>query len=193
MRNISKKRYLALLGVTVLFTFFAFGSFDDDDVTVTTDEDDNGEEAAAEDDGDAAQAAQIGDEIEMSDSIWTVHGAEDLGDHLEADSDFVDDETTDGRFIQVHFEVENTTNEEQSVINTPSVRDSEGRTFEDMDGHHSFIPEDGETMLMEGIGAGFSEEFYGIYEVTPDSEGIEFLVQEIDSFDPDQHPVELGL
>lgn len=191
-------RRFGVVAVCAFFIFLAFGSIepDDDGPTVTS----PGDESAAEEgdesgDDDSAQLdiAQIGDEIDMGDSKWIVMDAEDLGSELSSTNQFIDDLNTDGRFVRVEFKIENNTNEEVRIWDTPPIEDAQGRNFEQIDQQSSYLPEDANTLLLEAIPAGMSREFYGIYEVAPGAEGLQFMARDFASFNTSYFPVDLEL
>ena len=71
-------------------------------------------------------AYEIGEEVRVGDVRWRVLSAEDLGYILEANGDR---ETTEGRFIQVRFEMLNLGSDPLDFDGVP-VRDNQGRAYE---------------------------------------------------------------
>ena len=134
----------------------------------------------------------VGDVVTFDDSKWTVLDAEDRGSTLESTNRFLDDMTSQGRFIYVKFQVENLKNSEARVLNSPSIRDSQRREFNQIDRQSLYLPDNAKTMTMEAIPATMSREFHAIYEVAADSEGIEFLARDFSAFGTSIQPIVLG-
>ncbi len=197
----SKKRYTLVLVVISLFVFFAAGSIDLDDIevdeefemseefeaTVTTGDDD---EVEADSD---QEAANIGDEVDMGDSVWTVIAVEDRGTELESPNEFIDSRETEGTHIWVQVKVENNSNDQQRLFETPPIKDSEGRNFSQVDVQTMYLEDGVNTMIAEAIPAGMSREFEAIYEIAPGAEGLQFMARDFEMMNTSFAPVDLGL
>lgn len=139
-------------------------------------------------------SAKIGDEISFdNDSTWVVLSAEDKGNSLTSNNQFVKDAQTDGKFILVRFKVSNLTNKEERLFSGPKLIDSKGREFKSYDKQSFFIPKGAKTMSLEAIPAGLPREFYAVYEVPADANGLRFQARDLKSaFRPDYKLVDLG-
>jgi hypothetical protein len=94
----------------------------------------------------AGPPAKIGEEVSFKDSKWTVLDAKDMGKTLKSNNQFQKDATTDGRFIQVHFKVTNTTNKEDRLVDLPKLIDSQSREYKHIDRQTFYLPEGGKAM-----------------------------------------------
>lgn len=140
-----------------------------------------------------ADAAKTGDKVTFEDSEWRVMKAEDLGATVKSTNQFHDDLKSDGaKYIRVQFKVKNLTKKEERVMDHPKLQDSEGREFGTVDSMTFFIPENKKTMTLEAVPSSLEKEFWAVYEVPADSEGLMFMAREL-AFGGKTHPIELGL
>ena len=192
----SNSRYVLVGVVTLLFLFLAAGSIDldEDDFEVVLTDDDF---AMPSDDGAAvdsdAEPASINEAVDMGDSVWTVLEAVDHGGELSSHNEYIDDLTSDGRLVMIRVKVENKSNEQQRLFETPPIQDSEGRKFSQVDTQTMYVPEDSNTMLVDALPAGMSREYHAIYEIAPGAEGLQFMAKDFAMFDASFHPIDLGL
>ncbi len=96
--------------------------------------------------------------------------------------------TTTGRFIQVHFKVENKGKKEGILGGGPTGKlvDGTGREFGTMERQSSFIPKGAETMVFEKIQPSMSKEFYAVYEVPPGADKLSFKATDFGLFGKDK-------
>jgi hypothetical protein len=135
--------------------------------------------------------ASIGDKVKMNDSEWEVVSAKELGNVL-GGGDFVDAKRSEGKFIYVRYKVTNNTSEEQQVLFTPSVRDSKGRKFEEMDDLEMYLGENETGMTMEQLPSGLPKSFSAIFEVPSDASGFLFMTRDFEAFQKQEKGIRLG-
>jgi hypothetical protein len=138
------------------------------------------------------QPSKIGEEVAFKDSKWTVLEAKDMGTTLKSNNRFHKDTTTEGRFVQVHFKVLNTTGKEDRLMDLPKVIDSQQREFKEIDHESFYLPEGAKAMAIEALPPSISKEFYAIYEVPADAKGLKFEARSLSAFG-DKTLVDLGL
>lgn len=143
----------------------------------------------------AAPAPKIGDLITFpNDSEWVVDEAKDLGKTAKSNNQFQENLSTEGRYVLVKFSVKNLGPKEIRVFSQPEAIDSQGRKFKTVDSATFFIPKDGKTLALEGVGPGLKKSFYTLYELPPDATAIKMEVWEAHKpFAADTKAVDLGL
>jgi len=77
--------------------------------------------------GNAAKEAKIGEQVKFDDSTWVVLSAHEIGDRLG------DLHSEDGKFVYVKYKVTNETDSEEQILFAPSVKDSRGRRYEELE------------------------------------------------------------
>lgn len=139
------------------------------------------------------EIAKIGDEVLLSDSKWLVLKAEDKGNTLMAVSRFSKDATTTGKFVLVHFKVTNLSNKEVQIDKAVLV-DSQGREFSTFGDQYKYLPKEAKKLdIFNPLPASVPKEFYGIYEVPADANGLRFRARDMRPFDSREYKlVELG-
>jgi len=139
------------------------------------------------------RALKVGDEVRFGDSVWTVLQAQNKGNFLQSNTEFIENVRTNGKFIMVHFRITNLGTREERFLTPINLIDSKGREFTDYDNQLFFIPEGAKTLTFEAIPAGLPRQFYAIYEVPADASGFRFQARNITStFFPQHKLVELG-
>jgi hypothetical protein len=136
--------------------------------------------------------ASIGDKVKMNDSEWEVVSAKELGNVLKG-NDFAEAKRSEGKFIYVQYKLTNTTSEEQAILFTPSIRDSKGRRFEEMDDVEFYLGENETGMTMEQLPSGLAKRFSGIFEVPADASGFLFMARDFEAFQKQEKGIKLGL
>lgn len=134
--------------------------------------------------------AKVGEKVTFDDSEWTVTSARNLGGTLT--HEFFDNKQSEGNFIKVEFTVKNTTNEEDSIADSPVLIDDQGRKFSMGEELVMFIPGDAKTITLEALPPGLSKKFQAIYEVPDDAKGLAFRAREL-GFSPDYKLIDLGM
>ncbi len=192
----NKTRYLVLFIVTSLFLFFAAGSIDldefDDEFEAALQEAAEEELAAGAVESDR-EPANIGEAVDMGDSVWTVLAVEDRGSELESPNEYIDSRETEGTHVWVKVKVENNSNDQQRLFETPTIRDADGRNFSQVDTQTIYLEEGVDTMIAEPIPAGMSKEFEAIYEVAPGAEDLQFMARDFAIMDTSYAPIDLDL
>jgi hypothetical protein len=137
--------------------------------------------------------ATVGDVVTLSDSVWTVVSAKDLGAVVKSNNQFVEDLKSEGaRYIAVVFKVVNTGSKEERIFADPKVRDRLGREYSAHDRSSFFLPKGKKSMQLEAVPAGLPKEFWAIYEVPANSTGLQLLAREL-KFRAQDKPIDLGL
>ena len=134
--------------------------------------------------------AKVGDKVTFDDSEWTVTSARNLGSTLT--SELLDNKQSEGKFIIVEFTVKNTTNEEDSIADSPELIDDKGRKYSMGEDLTMYIPGDAKTITLETLPSGLAKKFQAIYEVPADATGLAFRAREL-AFSPDYKLIDLGL
>ena len=135
--------------------------------------------------------ASIGDKVKMNDSVWEVVSAKELGNMLD-ETDFAEAKRSEGKFIYVQYKVTNNTAEEQAVLFTPSIRDSKGRRFEEMDDLEFYLKDNETGMTMEQLPSGLAKKFAAIFEVPADASGFMFMARDFEAFQKQEKGIKLG-
>ena len=139
----------------------------------------------------STQSFKIGDTVTFDDSEWVVIKARNLGSTLSG-GEFVEAKKSDGKFIYVRYKLVNKTAEQQAVLFTPSVKDSKGRKFEELDDLRMYLG-NGETgMTLEQLPAGLTKTFSAIFEVPSDASELAFMTRSFAAFRSQEKAVQLG-
>jgi hypothetical protein len=120
--------------------------------------------------------ARLREIVRFSDSNWALMEARNLGSVLPGG---FEPKRTRGKFVQVCFRVTNTTEDEETVLFAPTLRDARGRVFQQMDGQEMYLPEGADSMTLEQLPAGLKKEFYAIYEVPDDAVRLQFQARSL--------------
>lgn len=143
-------------------------------------------EAPAEEE---AAAAALNTPVEFDDSTWMVTSAEDKGQELKADNEFIQPITTTGRFIQVGATVK-ATGSDNVMVSAPKIVDSQGREFDSSSDAIMVLPA-GSACVLEQINPGIEKSCTWVYEVPADAAGL--LLRIAPSMFGDTKDVNLGL
>lgn len=138
------------------------------------------------------QYAKIGEEVDFQDSKWMVTEAEDRGNTLTSNNQFLKDARTDGKFIFVRYKVTNNTNKEERFLTKVKLIDSKGREYEPIDKQAFYLPEGAKSMTLEALPASIAKEFGAIYEVPADAKELKFQTRAMSMFGA-KRLVDLGL
>lgn len=140
---------------------------------------------------------QMNEKVSLSDSEWTVLVSKNLGSTLAGDDDEgIDPKESDGKFVYVRYKIVNNTKSNEEIIFTPTLQDSQGRNFEQMDSMDAmdYLQNNETTMDAEQLPSGVPKTFSAIFEVPKDSNGLVFLARTIsDVLQPELAPVNLKL
>jgi hypothetical protein len=139
-----------------------------------------------------AKVAKVGEEVDFKDSRWIVLDVESRGTIIQPNRLLEKPITTEGKYIQVHFKVTNTTNKEDRILDLPKLFDSQGREFRQIDRQAIYVPRGTNAMGLEALPAGVVKEFYGIYEVPTEARGLKFQARALSAFG-NKALVDLGL
>ncbi len=177
------------LGVLILLGVVFGGG--DTDTTTTTSTNNNSEESQEADTEEKLYS--LGETVVVEDRVaWTITGAEDLGQTLKSGNQFIDDETTTGRFIKVSGQVENVSSEEL-MFDAPALIDAEGREFSTYSQSFSFIDESQKINWFDTFNPGISKTFSEIYEVPANAEELRFEATNLGTFNIETALIDLGL
>lgn len=141
---------------------------------------------------DSSRKHLVGDKVTFDDSEWVVVSARELGDVLSG-SQFVDPKKSAGRFVYVSWKVTNTTDAQQQILFTPTLVDSRGREFEELDVMELYLPEGESGMAMEQLPAGLPKVFSAIYEIPANAANLKFQARSFAAFRTTTKAVSLGL
>lgn len=133
-----------------------------------------------------AKEAKIGEQVKFEDSTWVVLSAHEIGDRLG------DLHSEDGKFVYVKYKVTNETNSEEQILFAPSVKDSRGRRYEELEDLVNYLKEGEKGMMQAPLPAGLGKVFVSIFEMPKNSEGIVFLTRSL-GIEKTEKPVALEL
>ncbi|MBK7781502.1 MAG: DUF4352 domain-containing protein [Ardenticatenia bacterium] len=119
-------------------------------------------------------AAKIGDAVAFDDTTWTVTAAENKGQKLESDNQFIKSPETTGAFWQVEVKVANT-GSDAYMIQKPKVVDDKGREFDTSSDALMILGD--KACLLESINPGLEKSCTWIYEVPADAAGLGLAIK----------------
>lgn len=140
----------------------------------------------------SGEVFKIGDTVSFEDSKWEVLNARSLGTTLSG-GEFTEPKKTSGRFVYVRFRVTNVGTREKSILRTPKLQDSQGRSFNQLESFSlaMYLPDGEEEMTLEQLPASVPKTFSAIYEVAQDSADLSFLTRPL-GFGSTEKAVRLG-
>jgi hypothetical protein len=153
---------------------------------------DDEQPAAAEAEDEGEQVFAIGTAVSVPPFGWQVESAEDLGQQLTSDNQFIDPMTTSGRFIRVNVGVLNDGDDATMVLLAPKVVDSRGREFDPASDAFMHIPTEMNCAL-ENLNPGIATPCVYIYEVPADATGLKLRVNNQEIFGSAEADIDLGL
>lgn len=134
----------------------------------------------------------LGQDIVVGEIRWRFLEAQDMGNTLESDNEFMEPLTTNGRFIRVRFEVENRS-AEALIFSDINLVDSRGRSFEDSTDAAIRFVESTELCSLEQLNPNLTKTCTKIFEVPADAGGLKAQVGDLQPFTSDEALVDLGL
>lgn len=135
---------------------------------------------------------RIGADVFVGNVRWHFHNAENLGNTLKSDNQFIDSKTTAGKFIRVSFDVENRSGDMLTYGGIDLV-DSQGRTFKEYTESLFFIPDGEECSIIVNLNPNVAKRCTLIFEVAADAVGLKAHVGDLEFFGGDEAYIELGL
>jgi hypothetical protein len=133
----------------------------------------------------------VGQDVLVGEVRWKMLEAQDLGNQLVSDNQFIEPLNTAGKFIRVRFEIENRSKDMQSFIGFDLV-DSQGREFTSSSDALMFI-DNSETCILENLNPNLPITCMVIYEVPADATGLKAYVGDLSMFGGAEAKIELGL
>ena len=133
----------------------------------------------------------VGQNVLVGDVRWKILSAENLGNQLLSDNQFVDPLNTAGKFIKVRFEIENRSKDMQSFLGFDLV-DSQGREFTASSDAIMFI-DNNESCILENLNPNLPKVCTVIYEVPAGASGLKAYVGDLSMFGGAEAMIELGL
>lgn len=138
----------------------------------------------------------LGEPVTFDDSQWVVLSAVNLGHVLRGpsveDVSLVEPKKSEGVFIKVKFKIKNTGSSEESILNTPKLKDTEGNEYEEMDDIAMYLAEGEDAMTLAQLPAHISKTFISIYEVPSEVKGLNFMTRSLAPLFTDYKPVSLN-
>lgn len=134
---------------------------------------------------------KTGQDVQVGDVRWKITKAEDLGQELKSDNEFIESKKTGGKFIGVSFEMENLAAEQKSFAGL-SLVDDKGRKFEASSDAFMFI-EQNEQCIFENLNPNVTKNCKVIFEVPADAAGLKANVGDLEIFGGDESLIDLGL
>lgn len=125
----------------------------------------------------AEALATIGQDVTVDEVRWKILSAEDLGDTLTSDNQYIDPKKTSGRFIRVQFEMENLSKDMLSFGGMDLV-DNQNREFKSYSGSFGFVPDD-QACVFENLNPNITKPCTVIYEVPGNAAGLKAKVGDL--------------
>lgn len=133
----------------------------------------------------------IGQDVIVDQVRWKVISAENMGDVLESDNQFVGEKKTSGVFVEVRFELENLSNDMLSFTGLDLV-DDQNREFTSSSDGLMFIDK-AERCVFENLNPNIVKSCSAIYEVPANAKGLKARVGDLKMFGAQEALIELGL
>ncbi len=116
--------------------------------------------------------AKIGEYVTTKNIEWKVAIVEELGQNITSMYDNIEDATTGGKFIKVHYSVKNNGNE---VVNPsePTLVDSQAREYKSYTNSSYYIQNQ---LSFISINPGLESNFEAIYEIAEGVEGLKLKI-----------------
>jgi hypothetical protein len=137
-------------------------------------------------------APAIGQDVRVGDIRWKVLSAENLGNTLKSDNEFIKDLKTSGVFIKVRFEIENLSNDMVSYSGADLADDKE-RKFKHSSEAFSFIPDEEQSLIVTNLNPNLTKTITEIYEVPANATGMSFYVGDLALFGGEEAMIDLEL
>lgn len=134
---------------------------------------------------------KINQDIQVGEVRWKVLEAQDLGNTLKSDNQFIEPLTIAGRFIKVRFEIENQSADTLSFTDV-NLLDSQDRKFQNSANAIGFIVQPDKPCLLEQLNPNVPKQCVEIYEVAADSKGLRVQVGDLDFLGSAEGLIELG-
>jgi hypothetical protein len=188
----NKNQRICQYGICILFSLFALASVERKKTSTVPDA--STEKQLAENNENVSAQAEKAEssKVVFADSEWEVISAKNLGSTLSGNLLIEDRKSEDGHFIYVRFKVKNLTPEEAMIFMTPSVKDSQGRRFEEVDWTDAYLPENETSIIGEALPASLGRSFSAIFEVTRDYGEISFMARSFEPFRTEEKSIPLN-
>jgi len=119
----------------------------------------------------------VGQDVQLAEVRWTIRAAEDLGQTLKSDNQFIKDKTTSGHFVRVQFDIENLSKDMLTFAGLDLV-DDQGRTFKGSSDAFGFIEEE-QHCVFENLNPNVAKTCTAIYEVPTNAAGLKAQVSDL--------------
>jgi hypothetical protein len=139
----------------------------------------------------APQSYTIGQDVTVDEMRWKIVSAEDLGNTLESDNQFVTERTSSGRWVRVRFEMENLSKDMLSFAGLDLV-DAQGRTLKPSSDAIQFIAPE-ESCILENLNPNVAKTCTVIYEVPANATGLQAQVTDLKILGGSETLIDLGL
>ncbi len=134
--------------------------------------------------------SEIGENVTFSDSEWKVLEVVS-GKAWISFNQFIKSRETTGKYVQIKYDVTNTANEDEQILENPKLVDSKGRKYRPMSDSASYLPSGAKEITLEQLPPGVLKTFYALYEVPDDSSEFFFEARSL-GFNPDHSLVRIG-
>jgi hypothetical protein len=134
---------------------------------------------------------RVGQDVTVGEVRWKVLEVNDEGSELTADSEFIDQKSTPGKWVRVRFQVENLSNDSQTFSSVDLV-DSQDRTFRPADDVYSYVPTD-ELCTFDQLNANVPKTCQVVFELPADATGLKLNVGDLEVFGSAEAQIDLGL
>lgn len=136
-------------------------------------------------------APSVGQDVLVGEVRWKMLSAEELGNQLVSNNQFIDPLMTSGKFVRVRFEIENRSTDTRTFAGMDLV-DAQGRKYTSSSDALMFI-ENAEICLIENLNPNIVKTCTVIFEVPIDASDLHAYVGDLKLFGGDEAKINLGL
>lgn len=133
-------------------------------------------------------APAMGDDAFVGSLRWRVLDAEDRGQTIKAADNYSGPKNTSGKFIWVHFVVENVGTEPLN-FDSPELVDGSGYRYEVIDDLYRYVPENLQCSWTDNLNARVPKECAVIYEIAADAMYLNLAATNLSSSDRNREEV----
>lgn len=174
-RSIWKKWWfwaLSIIGFFILIGMLATG---EDKNNINT--------SQVKENSETQQVYLVNEDMQTGKARWKLLNSENKGDTLRASesrySSIATSKTTQGKFIEIEMEVENTGEVTESFWSAPVLVDDRNREFKPRNDLSEWIPEEKDASLFVELQPGIPAQLVWLYEVPANATGLKAKVKDI--------------
>lgn len=138
-----------------------------------------------------AVAYTVGQDVQVDEVRWKILQAEDLGQTVKSDNQFIKDLNTAGRFVRVRLEVENLSKDMLTFAGV-DLKDDQGRTFKSSSDAIMLIPSEEQCVLVN-LNPNVAKTCTMIYEIPQNAQHLRMEVGDLKILGNKSELIDLGL